>query len=130
MLDGCVTAPVDDDRSIVVLMREEAAYWLAEARASFEAKEFFDMDEENLTLEDVEAEIQGRLDLLQRKHDEGFERPSFEQWIECYTALTQVKQAQALENIVGAMATHNHWLEQIAQTLKSLDDNSIVTQRP
>ncbi len=62
------------------------------------------MDEEIMSLEDVEAVIQARLDKLQARDDEGFERPAFGQWLECYQLLCQVKQAQALEKMTHLQA--------------------------
>ena len=66
-------------------------------------KEFTAMEEENMTLEEVEEEVQARLDRLQRDHDEGFERPSWDAWTEAYNALIQVKQAQALTRIADLL---------------------------
>lgn len=63
----------------------------------------FAMSEENMTLEQVEEEVQARLDRLQRDHDEGFERPSWDAWTEAYNALIQVKQAQALTRIADLL---------------------------
>ena len=45
------------------------------------------------------------------------------------TEAYQVLQAALLAEIALQLRSQNHWLEQIAQRLKNLDDNSIVTQR-
>lgn len=109
LLDGSLTAPVDDDRSIVVVMREEAAYWLAEARDSFGNGDF-DMDRQYLETLQNEAQMMYE------------QTPGPDAQVPAQTVM--------LAEIALQLAKHNHWLEQIAHTLKSLDDNSIVTQRP
>lgn len=93
------------------MVAREASDLLPHLIESFEQGAF--MTEQQWTLADIEASLQARIDYLS-KTDLG-EVP-YSDYTECYTALTQVKQAQTLE--------------QIAHTLKSLDDNSIVTQRP
>ncbi len=72
---------------------------------------FEDMDKQHFTLEAIEAALQQRLDYLALRNEEGFERPSFEAWLDCYNALVQVKQAQALER-------QNEVLEQIVRQLR------------
>lgn len=106
LLDGSVTAPVDGDRSIVVKMREESAYWLAQARDSFEQGEFEIMDRQYLETLQIEAQMM-------------YEQTSGPD--------AQVSaQTVILAEIALQLATHNHWLEQIAHRLKNIDDNSIV----
>jgi hypothetical protein len=56
-----------------------------------------------MNLQEVEQALQERLTYLQKRHDEGFERPSWEAWLECYRTLAQVKQAQATERIARTM---------------------------
>lgn len=87
---------------IVEKMCEESAYWLALAQESFEEGEF-SVNEENITLEQVEEEIQGRLDQLTTLHDQHVESVTWNEWLECYTALAQVKQAQAMERQAAAL---------------------------
>jgi hypothetical protein len=56
-----------------------------------------------MTLLEIEASLQARLAYLQRCHDEGFERPSMEAWLEVYRTLAQVKQAASSERIADAL---------------------------
>ena len=56
-----------------------------------------------MTLEEIEAALQARLDHLAKMNAEGFESPPFVEWLRCYEVLAQVKQAQALETISGML---------------------------
>ncbi len=69
------------------------------------------MMKQEFTLQGIEDALQQRLDYLAMRNEEGFERPSFEAWLDCYNALIQVKQAQALER-------QNEVLEQIVKQMK------------
>lgn len=63
------------------------------------------------------------LQTVQDEAQQAYERTN---GLEAFTAA----QAMFLAEIAEQLRKQNHWLEQIAHTLKSLDDNSIVTQRP
>jgi hypothetical protein len=56
-----------------------------------------------MTLSEIEQALQERLIYLQKRHDEGFERPSWDVWLEVYRTLAQVEQAIALERIVSIL---------------------------
>lgn len=89
------------------------------------------------TLAEVETLIQDRLIYLS-KVDAG-EIP-FSQFLECYNALSSVKQAQAAEQIAATLKELNthpgldavgnlvSFAESISESLRSLNDNSLVTR--
>jgi hypothetical protein len=52
-----------------------------------------------MELQDIEQALQRRLDYLSKMQVEGFEKPTWTDWLECYNALIQVGQAQALKGI-------------------------------
>ncbi|HYT33857.1 MAG TPA: hypothetical protein VEL69_02380 [Ktedonobacteraceae bacterium] len=66
---------------------------------------------QDVTLEAIEAALQQRLDYLALRNEEGFERPPFEAWLDCYNALVQVRQVIALER-------QNEVLEAIVKQMK------------
>jgi len=52
-----------------------------------------------MELQDIEQALQDRLDYLQRQQDEGFEFPSWDEWLAVFNALIACKQAITLETI-------------------------------
>jgi hypothetical protein len=56
-----------------------------------------------MTLQEIEQALQESLIRLQKAHDEGFERPSFDAWLDVYRALAEVRNALASERIANAL---------------------------
>jgi hypothetical protein len=74
-----------------------------------------------MEMNEIEQTLQERLGYLQRRVAEGFERPSWDSWLECYNALMQVRQTMAQEKHVEQIDTQNALLLRIAIGIESLN---------
>jgi hypothetical protein len=72
-------------------------------------------------MSEIEQTLQERLGYLQRRVAEGFDRPSWDTWLECYNALIACKQAQAQEKHIEQINTQNALLLRIAIGIESLN---------